>query len=180
MSSLFLVDIPKNSMVGQQRQQSKYRNCNSRNSLHFLHLLCWKGDIMVADIEELEEMDASEIYSRRLNAKGSHISQRKWKIIWSLNNCISELQQQACAQRLELQDAWISTRTSSSTRRFFYEGKGSPRHSNPKHARNGRNEESSRTTSWGSFCAKINRKSRDNSAAHFPIAANARTYEFYE
>ena len=29
----------------------------------------WKGDIMVADIEELEEMDASELDARRLNAK---------------------------------------------------------------------------------------------------------------
>ena len=29
----------------------------------------WKGDMMVADIEELETMDASEIYSERLNAK---------------------------------------------------------------------------------------------------------------
>ena len=28
-----------------------------------------KGDILVADIEELESMDASEIYSKRLNAK---------------------------------------------------------------------------------------------------------------
>ena len=29
----------------------------------------WKGDILVADLEELETMDASEIYSERLNAK---------------------------------------------------------------------------------------------------------------
>ena len=29
----------------------------------------WKGDILVADIEELETMDASEIYSKRLSAK---------------------------------------------------------------------------------------------------------------
>ena len=29
----------------------------------------WKGDMLVADIEELEKMDASEIYSKRLNAK---------------------------------------------------------------------------------------------------------------
>ena len=29
----------------------------------------WKGDIMVADIEELETMDASEIYPERLNVK---------------------------------------------------------------------------------------------------------------
>ena len=29
----------------------------------------WKGDITVADIEELEEMDESELHARRLNAK---------------------------------------------------------------------------------------------------------------
>ena len=29
----------------------------------------WKGDILITDIEELEELDASEIYPRRLNAK---------------------------------------------------------------------------------------------------------------
>ena len=29
----------------------------------------WKGDILVADIEDLETMDASEIYSKRLYAK---------------------------------------------------------------------------------------------------------------
>ena len=29
----------------------------------------WKGDFMVADIEELETMDALEIYAKRLNAK---------------------------------------------------------------------------------------------------------------
>ena len=29
----------------------------------------WKGDILVADLEELETMDASEIYSKRLSAK---------------------------------------------------------------------------------------------------------------
>ena len=35
-----------------------------------LHAACiWKGDIMVADIEEMEEMDASELHAKRLNAK---------------------------------------------------------------------------------------------------------------
>ena len=29
----------------------------------------WKGDMMVADIEELKTMDSSEIYSKRQNAK---------------------------------------------------------------------------------------------------------------
>ena len=40
----------------------------------------WKGDILVADLEELETMDASEIYSKKTQCKGSDISQRKWKI----------------------------------------------------------------------------------------------------
>ena len=45
----------------------------------------WKGDIMVADIKELEEMGASEIHARRLNAKevstamkGDNFSSRRW------------------------------------------------------------------------------------------------------
>ena len=43
----------------------------------------WKGDVLVADIEELETMDASEIYSKKkTQCKGSNISQRKWKIIF--------------------------------------------------------------------------------------------------
>ena len=29
----------------------------------------WKGDVLIADLEEWETMDASEIYSKRLNAK---------------------------------------------------------------------------------------------------------------
>ena len=29
----------------------------------------WKGDVLIGDPEELETMDASEIYSKRLNAK---------------------------------------------------------------------------------------------------------------
>ena len=29
----------------------------------------WKGDILVADIAELEEMDASELHAKRLNTK---------------------------------------------------------------------------------------------------------------
>ena len=29
----------------------------------------WKGDILVADIEELDNLDASEVHARRLDAK---------------------------------------------------------------------------------------------------------------
>ena len=46
----------------------------------------WKGDVLVADREELETMDASEIYSKRLNAKevifpkeNGIFSNRRWR-----------------------------------------------------------------------------------------------------
>ena len=35
----------------------------------FTRVGIWKGDVLIADLEELETMDASEIYSKRLNAK---------------------------------------------------------------------------------------------------------------
>ena len=47
----------------------------------------WKGDVLVADLEELETMDASKIYSKRLNAKevifpkekgNFYFSNRRW------------------------------------------------------------------------------------------------------
>ena len=42
----------------------------------------WKGDILVADVEELETMNASEIYSERLNAK-EVIFSKKMEIYFS-------------------------------------------------------------------------------------------------
>ena len=36
----------------------------------------WKGEVMAADIEELENLDASEIYGRRLNAKEALTSEK--------------------------------------------------------------------------------------------------------
>ena len=65
------------------------------------------------------------------------------------------------------------------TRCIVHERKCSPKYSTPKYARNGRNKESSRTTNGWGLSAEVKRISRDNSAAHFPIAANARTDEFY-
>ena len=42
----------------------------------------WKGDILVADIEELEKMDASEINAWRLNAKDVLTPQRSGNFIF--------------------------------------------------------------------------------------------------
>ena len=40
----------------------------------------WKGDVLVADLEELETRDVSEIYSKRLNAKEVIFPKEKRKI----------------------------------------------------------------------------------------------------
>ena len=71
--------------------------------------------------------------------------------VGSLNNFIDELQQQAYAQRLELEDAHHRCMESRRERFRLQEElsmEKALRDSNPKHARNGRSEESSRTTSW--------------------------------
>ena len=44
-----------------------YLDCSS-DTLLYAGGTC-KGDVLIADLEELETMDASEIYSKRLNAK---------------------------------------------------------------------------------------------------------------
>ena len=36
----------------------------------------WKGDVLVADVEEQESLDASEIHARRLNAKEVHMPKK--------------------------------------------------------------------------------------------------------
>ena len=43
----------------------------------------WKGDVLIADLEELETMDASEIYSERLNAKEVIFPKQNGKFIFS-------------------------------------------------------------------------------------------------
>ena len=44
----------------------------------------WKGDVLVADLEELETMDASEIYSKRLIAKEVIFPKEKGEFIFPI------------------------------------------------------------------------------------------------
>ena len=44
----------------------------------------WKGDVLVADLEELETMDASEIYSKKTQRERGDISQRKRRIYFPI------------------------------------------------------------------------------------------------
>ena len=48
-------------------ERKSYLDCSS--DTHCSAEGIWKGDVLVADLESLETMDASEIYSKRLNAK---------------------------------------------------------------------------------------------------------------
>ena len=62
--------IPFGAMVVSAEDLSRLHQLRSKVLPGALHAgRIWKRDILVADIEELEEMDASEIHAQRLNAK---------------------------------------------------------------------------------------------------------------
>ena len=52
-----------------------YLECSS--DMHCLRVEFWKGDLLVADVEELENLDASEVHARGLSAKENHNAE-KW------------------------------------------------------------------------------------------------------
>ena len=51
----------------------------------------WKGDILIADIEELENMDASAIYPRRINAKEEQISREGEEFMFPITDGTAKL-----------------------------------------------------------------------------------------
>ena len=61
-------------------ERKSYLDCSLDTPLYAERI--WKGHIMVADIEELQTMDASEIYSKRLNVKEVIIPKRNAKFIF--------------------------------------------------------------------------------------------------
>ena len=73
----------------------------------------WKGDIMVADIEELETMDASEIYSKRLNAKEVIFPKESGKFIF----CSPRRTNQTFWRRSGTENTHLDTGTPNSRRR---------------------------------------------------------------
>ena len=62
--TLLLRRISQNSI---NLERKSYLDCSS-DTLFYAGGI-WKGDVLVPDLEELETMDASEIYSKRLNAE---------------------------------------------------------------------------------------------------------------
>ena len=102
-----------------------------------------------------------------------------------LNTCINELQQQTCAQRLELEDAHFGYAESRREQarlsgRIGSTRKSTSRYSYPKYPWSGRIEESSGIASWRTLCSKIERNAWDNTEARFTNTGVAREGELHE
>ena len=72
----------------------------------------WKGDILVADIEELETMDASEIYWKRLNAKEVIFPKENGKFIFQ-----SQMDESNFLERSGTENIHLDTGTPNSRRK---------------------------------------------------------------
>ena len=81
----------------------------------------WKGDTVVADIQESEQMDASELHARRLNAKevltpmkrdSFYIPSRRW------NSQNSWKRSTSVTIHLNQGSSWTRSRTRSFSRRI--------------------------------------------------------------
>ena len=73
----------------------------------------WKGDVLVADLEELETMDASEIHSKRLNAKEVIFPKENGKFIFPVSD-----------GRIKLPGGDQELRTSTLIREYPIRGEG--------------------------------------------------------
>ena len=62
----------------------------------------WKGDILVADIEELEKLDASEIYPTRLNAKEVLITHRDGEFVFPVADGSQHYQEETTNSKNQL------------------------------------------------------------------------------
>ena len=105
--------------------------------------------------------------------------------VGSLDNCINELQQQAYAQRLELEEAhhgYIETRREQSRlhEEFSMKKKRFERLRYAIYTRWEKWRELKNYESTSSLYKNWERKSWDNTKAHFTNAGNARADEFYE
>ena len=89
----------------------------------------WKGDIMVADIEELEEMDASELHARRLNAKEVLTRQRSENFMFPVaDGTIKIFGRSTASENIHLNPGASGTRrrTRNSSRKVRWIGFSNP------------------------------------------------------
>ena len=67
--------LRKDSQESISLERKSYLDCSS--DTHCSRGGIWKGDVLVADLEELETMDALEIYSKKTQCERGDISQRR-------------------------------------------------------------------------------------------------------
>ena len=73
----------------------------------------WKGDVLVADVEELETMDASESTQKKTQCKGSNISPQNGKFIFP----VADGRLKNCWRRSGNENIHLDTGTSNSRRK---------------------------------------------------------------
>ena len=91
-------------------ERKSYLDCSS--DMHCTRGDFGKGDVLVADLEELETMDASEIYSKRLNAKEVIFPKKKENLFFQ-----SQLTNQTPWKRSGTENIHFGTGTSNSRRK---------------------------------------------------------------
>ena len=77
----------------------------------------WKGDIVVADIAELEQMDASELHARRLNAKEKLTPQRSGNFMFPVADGTVKIF--GLGQRLRTSTLTRDRRNEAKNKKFF-------------------------------------------------------------
>ena len=71
----------------------------------------WRGDIMVADSEELEEKDASELHARRLNAKEVLTAMRGENFIFPVaDGTVKNFRRRSASENIHLNPGATGTR----------------------------------------------------------------------
>ena len=70
-----ILKLRRTSQESINLERKSYLDCSSEYALYAEGI--WKGDVLVADLEELETMVASEIYSKKTQYERGDISQRR-------------------------------------------------------------------------------------------------------
>ena len=79
-----MVEYHPTSPLDQAKNSSKWQESITRNlsGYELIAERIWKGDVLIADLEDLAKLDASKFYLRRINAKAVLIRQKDYEFIF--------------------------------------------------------------------------------------------------
>ena len=143
-------------------RSSVFRNPNPSN---------WRGSLLEGNKDHLLNQARSDLATQELHVE-------------SLNKCIGDhndkRKRKDCCYRTHNTDLWNLDENKFDYKKNCLRRKKFSEILKPEICTKWEKIKSSWTTNGWGLSAEIKRKSRDNSAAHFPIATNARTDEYYE